>query len=190
MPHGRRVGRGKRDTGSWVVPPEAATRAWADLAPDFDRITDRHPALATANALVHLGTLGTGNHFPETCLDEADRVWFMLHSGSRGVGNMIGTHFIALARREMERFFINLPDADLAFLVEGTEHFEDYVQAVDWAQRFAIANREVMMAKKSPPAMEITITRPENRKEDNVLRNARGSFRTVRNPSSVHSPPP
>ena len=155
VPHGRRVGRGKRDTGSWAVPPEAATRAWADLAPDFDRITDRHPALAKANALVHLGTLGTGNHFLEMCLDEADRVWFMLHSGSRGVGNMIGTHFIALARREMERFFINLPDADLAYLAEGTEHFDDYVQAVDWAQRFAMANRAVMMTHAIAAARQV-----------------------------------
>ncbi|MFQ5545216.1 MAG: RtcB family protein, partial [Acidiferrobacterales bacterium] len=93
----------------------------------------------------HLGTLGTGNHFIEVCLDETDTVWFMLHSGSRGVGNRIGTYFIELAKKDMQKWIINLPDKDLAYLPEGTDHFDDYAQAVDWAQRFARTNRVLMM---------------------------------------------
>jgi tRNA-splicing ligase RtcB len=92
-----------------------------------------------------LGTLGTGNHFIEVCLDEANAVWFMLHSGSRGVGNAIGSHFIELAKKDMRTWMINLPDKDLAYFPEGTEHFDDYVEAVEWAQNFAQQNREVMM---------------------------------------------
>ena len=95
--------------------------------------------------MTHLGTLGTGNHFIEVCLDEADRVWFMLHSGSRGVGNKIGTYFIELAKRDMRQHLANLPDEDLAYLEEGAEHFDDYVEAVGWAQDFAMTNRRLMM---------------------------------------------
>jgi len=101
--------------------------------------------LRRANSLHHLGTLGTGNHFIEVCLDETDRVWIMLHSGSRGIGNRIGSYFIELAKKEMERFFISLPDANLSYFPEGTKHFSDYVKAVSWAQTFAQANRQVMM---------------------------------------------
>jgi tRNA-splicing ligase RtcB (3'-phosphate/5'-hydroxy nucleic acid ligase) len=147
VPHGRsggRHGRG-RDVGAWGEPPEAVLRPWSRFAPGFERIADRHPALRQANHVTHLGTLGTGNHFIEVCLDQADRVWFMLHSGSRGVGNRIGRYFIALAREDMERQSIHLPDADLAYLREGSEHFDDYVEAVEWAQGYALANRELMM---------------------------------------------
>jgi len=79
------------------------------------------------------------------CVDEAQRVWFMLHSGSRGVGNRIGTHFIELAKKDMGRRVANLPDKDLAYFEEGAEHFEDYCFAVSWAQRYAMTNRELMM---------------------------------------------
>ncbi len=92
-----------------------------------------------------MGTLGTGNHFIEICLDEADMVWFMLHSGSRGVGNRMGSYFIELARKDMQKFLSNLPDKDLAYFSEGTEHFDDYVEAVEWAQDFARSNRDLMM---------------------------------------------
>jgi tRNA-splicing ligase RtcB (3'-phosphate/5'-hydroxy nucleic acid ligase) len=96
---------------------------------------------------VHLGTLGTGNHFIELCLDETDAVWVMLHSGSRGVGNSIGSYFIELAKADMRKYFINLPDEDLSYLPEGTDHFDDYVHAVGWAQDFAMTNRRLMMAQ-------------------------------------------
>jgi tRNA-splicing ligase RtcB len=95
------------------------------------------------------------------CLDEADRVWVMLHSGSRGAGNRIGTHFIHLARREMERHQVRLPDRNLAYLREGSELFDDYVQAVGWAQDYARVNRELMLAallaalRRQLPAFEL-----------------------------------
>ncbi|MGH8075848.1 MAG: RtcB family protein [Lysobacter sp.] len=145
VPHGRTVGRGKRDKGSWDTPPPLAVEGWSQLVNDFAQIKTRHPSLARTNNLNHLGTLGTGNHFIEVCLDEEQRVWFMLHSGSRGVGNAIGCHFIELAKQDMRRWMINLPDQDLAYLPEGSAHYDDYVFAVDWAQRFARTNREIMM---------------------------------------------
>ncbi len=145
VPHGRTATRGGRDKGAWENLPTAAEEAWAALKPGFEAIVAKHPKIAKANTAVHLGTLGTGNHFLEVCLDQEDRVWLMLHSGSRGVGNAIGTYFISLAKEEMRRYFINLPDADLAYLPEGTEHFEDYLHAVDWAQTFAMTNRQIMM---------------------------------------------
>jgi tRNA-splicing ligase RtcB len=92
-----------------------------------------------------LGTLGSGNHFIELCLDEAGAVWIMLHSGSRGIGNMIGRYFIERAKRLMEQYFITLPDRDLAYLPDGTEDFDDYINAIGWAQAYAKENRAQMM---------------------------------------------
>jgi tRNA-splicing ligase RtcB len=146
VPHGRSVGRGKRDKGSWGDPPRVVVDAWAKLAERFGHIVAKHPRLRNTNNLMHLGTLGTGNHFIELCLDEEQRVWVMLHSGSRGVGNAIGTFFIELAKQDMRKWHINLPDQDLAYFPEGTDHFDDYVEAVEWAQDFAKLNRQVMMA--------------------------------------------
>ncbi|RNJ64512.1 MAG: RtcB family protein [Porphyrobacter sp. IPPAS B-1204] len=146
VPHGRTAGRGKRDKGSWGEPPRVVVDAWAKLAERFGRIVAKHPRLRNTNNLMHLGTLGTGNHFIELCLDEEQRVWVMLHSGSRGVGNAIGTFFIELAKQDMRKWHINLPDQDLAYFAEGTDHFDDYVEAVEWAQDFAKLNRQVMMA--------------------------------------------
>ena len=100
VPHGRSSGR-RRDKGSWHDAPKTSEAAWAKLTARFDVITDKHKVIRNSNNLNHLGTLGTGNHFIEVCLDEADRVWFMLHSGSRGVGNRIGRYFIELAKRDM-----------------------------------------------------------------------------------------
>ena len=145
VPHGRSVGRGQRDHGSWGAPPPAIVEAWATLAARFQRITDKYPRLKNTNNLSHLGTLGTGNHFIELCLDQEQRVWVMLHSGSRGVGNAIGTFFIELAKQDMRKWHINLPDQDLAYFPEGTDHFDDYVEAVGWAQDYAALNRRMMM---------------------------------------------
>lgn len=110
-----------------------------------------------------LGTLGSGNHFIEVCIDESQDVWVMLHSGSRGIGNMIGSYYISKAKKEMERFFISLPDADLAYLPEDTEDFNDYMEAVHWAQDYALENRKVMMevvidALRKTIPVEFTIT--------------------------------
>ncbi|WP_263140442.1 RtcB family protein [Pseudomonas sp. RIT-PI-AD] len=145
VPHGRSLGRGKRDIGAWDQVPESVDRAWAPLAGRFKRITDKYPRLLNTNNRRHLGTLGTGNHFIEVCLDEAQRVWFMLHSGSRGVGNAIGSHFIERAQADMRQHLATLPDRDLAYFEEGSRHYDDYVEAVGWAQDFARQNRALMM---------------------------------------------
>lgn len=143
VPHGKTFGR--RDQGAWDNVPNQADQVWSGLAGRFKAITDKHPRLEKTNNRQHLGTLGGGNHFIEVCLDEADRVWFMLHSGSRGVGNAIGNLFIELAQADMRQHMVNLPDRDLAYFEEGSRHFADYVEAVEWAQDFARHNRELMM---------------------------------------------
>lgn len=94
---------------------------------------------------LQLGTLGSGNHFIEVSLDENDHVWLFLHSGSRGVGNKIAQYHIKVARRLCEQWWVNLPDRDLAYLVEGTDEFAKYVRELRWAQKFALLNREEMM---------------------------------------------
>jgi tRNA-splicing ligase RtcB (3'-phosphate/5'-hydroxy nucleic acid ligase) len=151
--------RGGRDQGAWENPSERIDQAWSGLVGDFELICQKHPKLKNTNNHKHLGTLGTGNHFVEVCLDEHDDVWIMLHSGSRGVGNAIGNHFIELARKDMQRHFINLPDKDLAYFPEGTEHFDDYWFAVGWAQRFAMTNREIMM-ENALKALRAVINKP------------------------------
>lgn len=155
VPHGRNMSRGKRDTDSWGTPPDDVLDKWLTLSDGFQQLCEKHPFLKNTNNLKHLGTLGTGNHFIELCLDETQAVWVMLHSGSRGVGNAIGSHFIEQAKKDMERYFIHLPDKDLAYLPEGSPHFRDYVDAVAWAQDFARANREVMMARTLQAIREI-----------------------------------
>ncbi len=125
-----------------------------DAAKPFKRglraILEKHPGVQKrvgkkADWTRQLGTLGGGNHFIEVCLDESQRVWVMLHSGSRGIGNAIGTYFIALAKQDAERHQLQLPERDLAYFPEGARHFDDYVQAVGWAQDYARANRAEMM---------------------------------------------
>ena len=145
VPHGRTNHGGRGDRGAWYEIPDPNAEVWGRLKPRYDAILEKHSKLDRCNHSNHLGTLGTGNHFIEVCLDESDSVWFMLHSGSRGVGNRMGSYFIELARRDMERHFIHLPDRDLAYFPEGTVHFKDYVEAVEWAQDFARSNRDLMM---------------------------------------------
>ncbi|MFN4287763.1 MAG: RtcB family protein [Brevundimonas sp.] len=146
VPHGRTDNGGRNDRGAWAdAPPVSAHARWEALKPGYDAMVQKHPKAAHPRGYGHMGTLGTGNHFIELCLDEAGDVWVMLHSGSRGVGNRIGTYFIERAKHEARRWFLNLPDQDLAYFPEGSEGFIDYVRAVSWAQRYALANREVMM---------------------------------------------
>ncbi len=146
VPHGR-TNQGKSgDRGAWRGLPDTVADVWSEtLNKGYEAIVARHPGAAASNNVNHLGTLGTGNHFIEVCLDESDSVWFMLHSGSRGVGNRIGSYFIELARKDMRRLHKNLPDIDLAYFEEGTKYFNDYVEAVGWAQDYARWNRRIMM---------------------------------------------
>ncbi len=145
VPHGRAPGN--RDPGAWQKVPGSVDTAWAQLEPEFTELCRDYPKIAKTNNRNHLGTLGTGNHFIEVCLDEQGAVWFMLHSGSRGVGNFIGTMFIELAKQDAIRNNANLPDRDLAYFEEGSRYFGDYVRGVGWAQKFAAINREVMMRR-------------------------------------------
>jgi len=160
VPHGRTNHGGKGDKGAWGHIPLRNNEGWAALKPRYDAILEKHPKLDRGNHANHLGTLGTGNHFIEVCLDEAEMVWFMLHSGSRGVGNRMGSYFIEVAKKDMQKFFINLPDKDLAYFSEGTEHFDEYVEAVEWAQDFARTNRDLMMEQVVNAVRESGEVRP------------------------------
>ena len=146
---------------------DARDSAAAPFARKLKKIKARHPGIEKrigkrSSWVQQMGTLGGGNHFIEVCLDESNRVWAMLHSGSRGIGNEIGTYFIELAKKDAAKNQIQLPDRDLAYLPEGTAHFDDYVEAVGWAQDYASANRAEMMdlvleaLRRHLPAFEVT----------------------------------
>jgi tRNA-splicing ligase RtcB len=129
----------------------ASKRALRELEPGLGRIFDAHPALEKRlkkpreTWARQLGSLGGGNHFIELCLDQEQRLWVMLHSGSRGIGNALGTYFIELARRDLQRHMAQLPHRDLAYFQEGAQHFDEYVAAVEWAQGYALRNRQELM---------------------------------------------
>lgn len=134
--------------------PQTIIQQWHNqLFTRYQSIIAKHPHIGfnsktnkyNLNSVHQLGTLGGGNHFIEVCLDVDENVWFMLHSGSRGIGNAIGNYFIELAKKDMGVLLGNLPDQDLAYLKEGTTHFDDYFFAVHWAQDYAKINRELMM---------------------------------------------
>jgi tRNA-splicing ligase RtcB len=145
------VGFEQHDWGR--VQGSAHARAARPLASRLDAIVERHPGIAKMQRqfsrtwICQLGTLGGGNHFIELCIDESERVWVMLHSGSRGLGNVIGRYFIAAARKDMQRHQQHLPDRDLAYFSEGSALFDDYVEAVGWAQDYALLNRGEMMKR-------------------------------------------
>lgn len=165
IPHGRTNNGGAGDRGAWHDLPSEVTGFWNTIKTDYDEICADHPKAKAHNTVNHLGTLGSGNHFVEVCLDTNDDVWIMLHSGSRGVGNRIGSYFIELAKEDMLATYGNLPeDQNLAYLEEGTEHFDDYVRAVWWAQNYARVNRSIMMEQ----AIEAVrcIVRPEMTRAD------------------------
>ncbi len=146
IPHGRTENGGAGDKGAWKDPPVKVKIAWKILEPGYQTIIANYKDIKPyTDPILHLGTLGGNNHFIELTVDENDSVWIMLHSGSRGVGNRIGSYFTALAKQEMKRWYINLPNADLAYLPENSEHFNNYLFAVEWAQNFAAENREQMM---------------------------------------------
>lgn len=148
VPHGRTNDGKPGDRGAWGDVPKVEGSIWNSiLLPGWKEIIGKHPKVDTGhvNHVSHLGTLGTGNHFIEVLLDEEQNVWVMLHSGSRGVGNRVGSYFIDLAKQDMKKWMINLPDQDLAYIPEGADYFKDYLSAVEWAQRYAQYNRKLMM---------------------------------------------
>src|SRR5580765_4019672 len=165
VPHGRTDNGGANDRGAWGNVPEVVSDIFgSNLHDGLKKIVEKYPVLerASEKAHKHLGTLGTGNHFIEVCLDEDERVWVMLHSGSRGIGNAIGGYFIELAKKDLAKTNIQVPDRNLAYFPEGAQHFDDYVEAVGWAQDYARANREEMMdlvleaMRRHLPAFEVT----------------------------------
>ncbi|MBI1358895.1 MAG: RtcB family protein [Alphaproteobacteria bacterium] len=147
----RKVPVGNGRGGEFGTIPDSSASTWrnSDLQARLDVIRDKHCKVPAHKVNSQLGTLGGGNHFIEVCLDERDHVWVMLHSGSRGTGNQIGQYFIELARKALEKRVLgyHVPDVDLAFFVEGEPLFDDYIEAVGWAQDYARANREVMMER-------------------------------------------
>jgi tRNA-splicing ligase RtcB len=148
VPHGRTEHGGEGDKGAWAYrqEPLIVSHEWMRLEVGWTNIIAKYPKLSrNADPIQHLGTLGTGNHFIEICRDEGGCIWIMLHSGSRGPGNRIGSLFTRLAKAENDRWFVDLPDPELAFLPKGTELFDDYTNAVVWAQDFARVNRELML---------------------------------------------
>jgi tRNA-splicing ligase RtcB (3'-phosphate/5'-hydroxy nucleic acid ligase) len=146
VPHGRTDDGGSNDRGAWRDIPKNVAETWNALSEEFEPLASDRPRLDTKRQPHQLGTLGTGNHFIEVCLDESDSVWVMLHSGSRSVGNRIGSTFIALAKDRCAKEGTQLPNSDLAWLEEGTPEFAEYTRAVLWAQKYAAHNRMLMIA--------------------------------------------
>jgi tRNA-splicing ligase RtcB len=146
VPHGRTDNGGKNDRGAWGKIPDAPNYVWEELLlPKFKEIVNKYPKLEKANHVNHLGTLGTGNHFIEICFDEEDRIWIVVHSGSRGIGGQIGKTFINFAKEECKAWYINLPDPNLAYLSETSRYFNDYIEAAMWAQEYASLNRKLII---------------------------------------------
>lgn len=145
VPHGRTSNGGRGDRGAWGDIPEDVKKSWEPLDSGFKSVVEKNPKIGTGNTINHLGTLGTGNHFIEVCLDADGFVWITLHSGSRGVGNRIGSFFIERAKERMRERIGDLPDVNLAWLEEGSPDFDNYCEAVEWAQEFARHNRQAMM---------------------------------------------
>lgn len=194
VPHGRTDNGGANDRGTWRDLPTDVNLRWSALQSEYEDIIKKHPKAKAHKTAEFIGTLGTGNHFIELCTDESDDLWLMLHSGSRGVGNKIGQYFIEAAKKEMERYHITpyLPHKDCAYLVEHTEIFDDYVNAVEWAQEFAWQNRLAMMTqtlralREVLPPFSVTQTAinchhnyiaRENHKGQNVIVTRKGAVR-------------
>lgn len=146
VPHGRTNDGKPGDRGAWGELPSDLEQVWKDHFEErYEKLCAKHPGARSRNSKQHLGTLGTGNHFIEVSLDEQDRVWFVLHSGSRGLGNRIGTYFTKLAQANCKAADIELADPNLAYLNAGTEDYDDYIEALKLAQDFALVNRRIMM---------------------------------------------
>ncbi len=195
VPHGMVTTPGRALRGGWSVVPNSVGTRWRELADRYDAILQKHPKIAHKGPAHQLGSLGGGNHFIELCLDENDDIWVMLHSGSRGAGNLIGRYFIEKAREDMRRHFINLPDLDLAYLAEGTEHYDDYIEALNWAQDYAMENRKAMMdavlraLRKHLPPFQIgelavnchhNYVAKENHFGENILVTRKGAVRAAK----------
>ena len=157
VPNGRSDNGGSRDIGAWGEVPDHIYKVWKDeFLAVYTEIILKHPGANARNTYNQLGTLGTGNHFIELSATESGEVWIVLHSGSRGLGNKIGSYFTGLAKDLCKKWFIELPDPELAYLPFGIPEFKDYIDAVHFAQRFALRNREIMMDAVVSEVMSVT----------------------------------
>lgn len=146
VPHGRTNNGAPGDRGAWGTAPANVLSTWNDVFEmTYESLCSKHPGARAKNTVNHLGTLGTGNHFIELAEDENGSVWIVLHSGSRGMGNKIGSYFTDVAKKLCEKWFVKLPDPDLAYLPQDTPEFDSYIKAVLLAQNFALINRRIMM---------------------------------------------
>lgn len=147
VPHGRTSGGGKGDRGAWGNPPEEVQETWEDFEGELEDLVTKAPKSrkAAQRAQNQLGTLGGGNHFIEVSVDEQNKVWIVIHSGSRGIGNSLAQQYIRKAQEMMKQWHVSLPDRDLAYFPDGTPEFYDYLQMVNWAQRYAQENRKLMI---------------------------------------------
>jgi tRNA-splicing ligase RtcB len=146
VPAGRSHNGGPGDIGAWPTLPSEVRAVWnEEFGLKYEALCDKHPGARAKNTVNQLGTLGTGNHFIELAEDEQGAVWIVLHSGSRGLGNKIGQYFTNVAKELCAKWFINLPDPDLAYLPQDTQEFNDYKDAVTLAQKFAWENRLLML---------------------------------------------
>jgi len=150
VPNGRTDNGGKGDRGRWHDIPARVREIWeSQLKMEYDDIILKNPYLDRGATFEQLGTLGTGNHFIELEYEEKDhnRVWIIIHSGSRGVGARIGNYFTSKAKEVCEQYFIKLPNPFLAYFPKDTDMFKQYLQAATWAQDFAHWNRKIMMER-------------------------------------------
>lgn len=153
VPHGRTDNGGKNDIGGWPETgiPDNIRGVWEkEFAAQFDELGKAHPGAISKNAERHLGTLGTGNHFIEVCTEidnPESNLWVVIHSGSRGLGNRIGTYFTKLAGDTCKTWGVKLPNKDLGYFPIGTPLYQDYINAVTLAQKFAWWNRVIMMER-------------------------------------------
>jgi tRNA-splicing ligase RtcB len=180
VPMGRTNNGRNGDRGAWGQIPETIKARWdAELAVGFEIVCGYSPEIRKSNNVQHLGTLGTGNHFIEIQHDTENNVWIMLHSGSRGVGNKIGTTFINKAKEQMKLWRIQIPDPDLAYLPQGTELYEQYVHSLHWAQDFAYQNREAMILAVVDAVNSVV---PElNRYSDSEIINTHHNYASIEN---------
>jgi tRNA-splicing ligase RtcB (3'-phosphate/5'-hydroxy nucleic acid ligase) len=156
VPNGRSNNGGPHDIGAWGEVPQHIMDIWhLEFMDDYAGITAKHPGAQAKNTYNQLGTLGTGNHFIELSEDKSGGVWIVLHSGSRGLGNKIGSYFTNLAKELCAKWFISLPDPELAYLPSDTPEFRDYWNAVQFAQRFALKNREIMLWATTKAVMDV-----------------------------------
>ena len=173
VPHGRSDHGGPNDKGAWKEVPGLVHDRWIrEMSLGASDLLERHPKMQRRGSLIEraerqLGTLGTGNHFIEVCADEEGSVWIMLHSGSRGIGNAIGSYFTRLAQELNKRWFITLPNPELAYLVRGEPSFDDYMRAVLWAQWYAETNRWLMV-NQTIQAIFDTLKRPVKELSDRI----------------------